>query len=291
MGANKGNGGGPANPLGNAWRCGSQTVRGGRARILDLVTGSTTPCMFCGQTGRKLTKEDVIPVWLWRVFREGRGMSGPVSLSANGRTLLSGDRLRIRYGGICDGCNNGWMHAMEADARPLLRPAITGEALGPGKEILLDRGAQAAVATWALKTWLLIQLSTHFATGSSVRSPDALRYLYAHHEPPDGVFVHIATMHLPPTVAMDFRVSRLTDEQTGRYGVLALMTFGRLGLSVTMPETEGIVTLPDGEPELEMALSQIWPYKVPEVRWPTSRALTEAAIDHLYPPDGITFRG
>lgn len=260
-----------------------------RWRILPPVAGSTTPCLFCGRTGRKLTKEDVIPRWLWRVFREGRGMQGPVTMSVDGKPFRVAANTAVRYGGICADCNHGWMHDLENAARPIMVPAVTGDALRPGHELRLDAGAQTVLATWAVKTWLLLELAVRYVTKAGVEAPAALRYLYQHRQPPTSVFVMVATAHLDASVAMEFHTTRLTFKRTGQHGVLSLMTFGRLGLSLTMPELDGIVTLPTGEPELELAFPQIWPHQVSEVRWPTARVVTQFWVDRLYPVGGIEF--
>lgn len=54
-------------------------------------------------------------------------------------------------------CNTGWMESLETDARPVLGPLFLGAA--PGTSRVLDPDQQAILATWTVKTALLLALS------------------------------------------------------------------------------------------------------------------------------------
>jgi hypothetical protein len=101
-------------------------------------------CAFCGATD--LTNEHVWPRWISRELGDRGGFTMP---SPHGpRRVRSRDLTAL----ICVTCNNRWLGVLENDVRPVLAPLIRGEerALAPGEQQLL--------ATWVVKTALMLDL-------------------------------------------------------------------------------------------------------------------------------------
>jgi hypothetical protein len=86
---------------------------------------------------------------------------------------------------VCAPCNNGWMAELEERARDLLTPMLAGR----GRR--LHAGGQQTLATWALKTALMLE----HTRGLQARSfPTQLYHdLYTRREPPASVRVWMAS--------------------------------------------------------------------------------------------------
>ena len=117
----------------------------------------------------------MIPRWLSNVLPEQaryRGQDQATVLLHPERTI-DGPRHREMVGtfnsttvkAVCAPCNIGFMNDIEADARPYLSAMIRGNLA-----MLLAAEGATAVATWAVKTSLMAQL-----TGSE---PAALERVY-----------------------------------------------------------------------------------------------------------------
>jgi hypothetical protein len=130
-------------------------------------------CAFCGGTG--LTREHVIPRWLSDVLPEQaryRGQDQATVLLHPERTVDGPHHREMvetfnstTVKAVCGPCNNGFMNDIEAKARPYLSAMIRGNLA-----MSLAVEAATAVATWAVKTSLMAQL-----TGSE---PAALEQIY-----------------------------------------------------------------------------------------------------------------
>ena len=94
-----------------------------------------TECPLCGER-RKLTNEDLEPIWLRNVVLQLVGqISGPAPA-----------RLKIR---ICGTCNSSLGRRFEAKAAPLIKPMVMGE------RVQLTPREQVTVSWWIVKTALL----------------------------------------------------------------------------------------------------------------------------------------
>ena len=90
--------------------------------------------------------------------------SARLSRSPNRSSCYSGttyvgaaETLAIVFREVCTSCNTGWMEQLERAARPVLEPMLLGAA--PGTSRVLNPDQQAILATWAVKTSLLLTLS------------------------------------------------------------------------------------------------------------------------------------
>ncbi len=67
--------------------------------------------------------------------------------------------LAVVFHEVCTGCNNGWMETLESVTRSILEPMLLGAA--PGSSRVLNPDHQAVLATWAVKTALLLTLAKY----------------------------------------------------------------------------------------------------------------------------------
>jgi hypothetical protein len=81
---------------------------------------------------------------------------------------------------VCINCNNGWMESLERDASPVLGPLLLGAA--PGASRVLDPDQQAILATWSVKTSLLLALSKFRGQDYGWIPVSTLRWLYRRHD-------------------------------------------------------------------------------------------------------------
>ena len=101
--------------------------------------------MLCGRADR-LSREHVIPRWAARELGAG------AVVEERSGTEHRLDALSVILPQVCVQCNTGWMNDLEQRTRPVLGPMLRGPAL----PALLDPSQQATLATWAVKTSLLL---------------------------------------------------------------------------------------------------------------------------------------
>ena len=110
-------------------------------------------CVFCGLEGR-MSEEHVFGRWLleyeFQTDRETH-MSGAI----NSMLHRQGDFVPFTQvvRAVCQDCNNGWLSALEADAKQALDPILKG------RETELSIAMANRVATWAFKTTLVAMLT------------------------------------------------------------------------------------------------------------------------------------
>lgn len=125
---------------------------------------STKRCVFCDVAGNR-TKEHVIPLWLGSLLYRAQPPTGD---SSSGKRFThrfnpgpddtspprewSTDEVDLVTNSVCEKCNNGWLHGLESEARPVLTRLVMG------KRTDLSSTEQKTVATWSYKTALLFQL-------------------------------------------------------------------------------------------------------------------------------------
>lgn len=118
-------------------------------------------CLFCPTLLRSGTRsrEHVFPDWILQHFRIGdhvvtqRAWQGLEQSSPVRRHPLGAFRL----GGVCEGCNKGWMSDLEQTVKPLLL------ALGKGDRRLPDLAhqEQRILSRWAVKTGLVLHAASN----------------------------------------------------------------------------------------------------------------------------------
>lgn len=250
------------------------------ARGYILAAGSTRACLSCGSTGAKLTKEHVFPRWLYRALDPPSTMAYRVG----GEIVSRWKAADLCVGGICIQCNNGWMHDLECAFRAVMLPAITGRAGNEDPPLLLDRAVQQVVATWTAKTWLLLELALRHVRSAAVEARPLLAYLYEHGCPTDELQVFLSVAPAPPTFA-EFATIGLPHDESPPRAALSLLAIGHIALYLYAPLS--IAGVRQGGPlilggNLPLALPQVWPYQVPEVRWPTAVVPSRSGVNTAF---------
>lgn len=147
--------------------------------------------MICGKVGEPST-EHVIAKWI----RKALQIQGPVKEFSGNSYVGTSEALAVVLHGVCVTCNRGWLNYLEQKVRPVLEPMLLGPA--PGMSRALDPADQATLATWAVKTSMLLALSEfrYQDHGWIPRSTLAwLRERYASCMPPPGARVWLGGLH------------------------------------------------------------------------------------------------
>lgn len=118
-------------------------------------------CLFCDRLlGANRAKEHVVPSWLLKHLDSVTEVVIPaVARTADSEII---DRRRhtadaMLEGRICNECNNGWMSALEADAKPIIIALIDGERLVFG----LTDEERVLLARWSAKTAYMLNSSSN----------------------------------------------------------------------------------------------------------------------------------
>jgi hypothetical protein len=163
------------------------------------MTKSTTPCVFCGTTG-SLSTEHVVAKWV----RKALQVREPVREFSGTTYVGAAEALAIVFHEVCVRCNSGWMADLEGAVRPALEPLLLGAA--PGTSRVLDPDEQAVLATWAVKTALLLALGKFRGRDHGWIPVSTLKWLHQHHDsriPPPGTRVWMGgfnTSDIPASV-------------------------------------------------------------------------------------------
>jgi hypothetical protein len=253
----------------------------------DGVTTKPPTCIFCGTDVGPFDREDVLPKWLRKVLPSEfkvflTSMEGGVR-PARSNVL----RAIIRRGGICKGCNGGWMSGLEKALIPTLRPMVNARRARP---VPLSMTQQRTVAFWALEKALCLELAARQHDRNYLHGyipPGQLAWLYDHREgrrPSPGTQVWlfafqaqepgepgVAMMasHGSVTIADDF--AEEPDAPESAIATLATLTVGTLGFQVFARDLSrpGEVAKPPLEPPgwLRPILVPIWPPLYPAAHW------------------------
>jgi hypothetical protein len=184
------------------------------------MTKSTTPCVFCGMTG-SLSTEHMVPKWV----RKALQISEQVKEFSGTTYVGAAEALAIVFHEVCTNCNSGWMEHLETAARPALEPLLLGAVAGT--TCVLDPEQQATLATWAVKTALLLTLGKFRRSEHGWIPVSTLQWLHQHHNsrmPPPGTRVWMGgfnTSDIPASVqtACLYDASREPVAQCGTFTV------------------------------------------------------------------------
>ena len=130
--------------------------------------------MFCGATC-SLSTEHVVPKWV----RKAPQIRESVKESSGTAYVGAAETLAIVFHEVCVSCNKGWMEGLERAAGPVLGPPLLG---APGSSRVLDPDQQAILATWAVKTSLLLAVSKFRGQDYGWIPVSTLQWLYRHHD-------------------------------------------------------------------------------------------------------------
>jgi hypothetical protein len=114
-------------------------------------------CRFCNNVPAQWSNEHIFPEWLMSYLNvpEGDLLYQGYATADTGEPLKA-PRIHATSnfvdGRVCSTCNNGWMSALENEAKPILIPLIEGKRLVQN----LTMAERQTVAKWATKTASLI---------------------------------------------------------------------------------------------------------------------------------------
>lgn len=248
-----------------------------------MNSGARRTCIFCGGSGT-LTNEHVLPRWLFKELVPPTADDKTYSVWKD-RRVQEMKGFDLRYRGVCATCNHGWMHDLEAAFRSVMLSAVTGKAIHPGEELTLDQPAQVVVATWGLKTWLLLELALKHVRNGAVESRDLMRYMCERRQPPEQIQVFISLKESDwgdPARLMTVGIPRPPDDPIA---VMALFAIGFLAFYFYVPAIiDGTAQAAPLEVrgDLSQALSQIWPLQASTIRWPPLRWLSREAVEGIF---------
>ena len=105
------------------------------------------------------SREHVFPDWILRHFNIGDHVISPKAW--DGDTDLIGERCHplssFRLGGVCSGCNGGWMSRLEQRTKPNLIALSSGARRLEG----LSHPEQAILSRWAVKTAFVLHAASY----------------------------------------------------------------------------------------------------------------------------------
>lgn len=260
----------------------------------------TIACVFCGTTNGKLTCEHVIPKWARRSF----DIKGPVRVNAREEGL--GQRRRVGSmqtlnvtldDAICEECNSVWLSRLERAVKPLLAPMAVS-----AKPTTLSPVSQKLLATWAVKTVLLLELAfrqmypaSRAVEGYQASQPE-LAWLQARSEPPPRSRVWLGCWDCQQAIPVRYAPSSAplpTPDGSRVEGHFTTFTLGYVAFQVftvdyVAADQHRASAWNDHVPTaLAQALSRIWPPRPrqPEISWPPP-AFAAPGWDRLVTWDG-----
>lgn len=201
-------------------------------------------CVFCGS--RPVTAEHVCPQWIGRNIR----VQGSLVLTMGERQMREARALDLRVRAVCRSCNGGWLSDLEGAFSAKMLPAIDG------RPVMLDETEQTMVATWAVKTWMLLEMALGFDRGWSVRVPGLFPFLYRERHPPREMSVWVGGL-LPGHSTVAWLTTMLVNDPA--VGVITIFTIGNLVFHLYYPFPPVRHELAIG-PDLKDAFIAIWPH-------------------------------
>ncbi len=235
------------------------------------------PCVFCGDTSSKLTREHVFGKWMANAFKDCIDEYGSVEIRTGTKapiTYQTGpftDTVRI----ACKTCNEGWMNDCELRVQQLLTPMMTG-----GFPRLLTEVDQTALATWAVKTALVLDHHTpespivplaEYSELFTIKKPLPSHIVWVGHtDPRRSNLVINSTKGRFPRISADKDAALLARLQAsiddGRWIYFFTFSVGFVLFQVLGHNMHDHITLSTGDAHSRM-MTPIWPV-CGDVSWP-----------------------
>jgi hypothetical protein len=253
----------------------------------------------------QLTCEHVIPKWARRSY----GIQGPVTVDAReeglGQRRRAGSMQALNItldDAICEDCNSVWLSRLEQAVKPILAPMAVS-----ARPVTLSPASQELLATWAVKTVLLLELAfrqmypaSRPVEGYEASQPE-FAWLRARSEPPPRSLVWLGCWDCQQATPVRYAPSSAplpTPDGSKIEGHFATFTLGYAAFQVFTVDCVAVgqhqaSAWNDHAPaSLAQALSRVWPPLLaqPEVSWPP-QAFGAPAWDRLVTWDGALRRG
>lgn len=236
-------------------------------------------CVFCDGTG-KLTKEHVIPKWLEPVLLRAQPPTGhspsgkrfthrfnPGSDDDSTPREWPTDELDLVTNSVCEECNNGWLHDLETEAKPVLTQLIMGKAT----VLLTDE--QRTVSFWSYKTTLLFQLVR--ARSARAIPLDRFHELFALRRPPTEARVWLGAAKGNNAMHETSTEIKLVNNQHEVPGFFTAVAVGKLLILCAGRLSSGPEQLQVGSRGRTRVTVPVWPASLRSVSWPPAEALED----------------
>lgn len=240
-------------------------------------------CLFCG-SDTDLTKEHVYPTWLYRALNVG----GPITMMLGNDVVRTTPGLSTTLREVCRACNNGWLNDLERSFRSLMLDALLGHVREP---TILNSDAQRVVATWAVKTWLLLERTSIRLRGRAFESPGELLGLRRDSAPAASSRVWLGAVRITDNT-MSWLSSLAVRGRDDDYeaGVVGVFTIGAVVFHIYGPFEP-----PVGRPARDLGITSamqdrfvsIWPSQSEEARWPPPSIFTLDDLRQHWPGGGV----
>lgn len=235
-----------------------------------------TKCGFCGRSG--VTKDYLWPEWLRRAIEDsgtvGKGKKSGAAGKRGAKSKPSrSETLETKVGMSCKTCNQGWMSALENEAKPLLTAmAFSGE-----KTVINEEG-RLVLVRWGLKTAMVYEYTEtddHYFS-----APERLAFKERFEVPPN-VWVWAARHDgIKPIHGLQYQAREPEHPAPAAYcltiatGFLILQVFGYREAGPASGMYAAITP--------KAALVKLWPpTKVGKLEWPPRRTLNDDELQAL----------
>jgi hypothetical protein len=258
------------------------------------VTPPLGKCVWCD--GIDFTEEHIIG----RQFAKALGIRYPVE-SHWGDFILPNNASEITLRDrVCKTCNLNWMRKLDNRIMKFMRPSIHHE-----ERTQLNQRKQAALATWATKVALLLQLRTHdlvvahpelYESGFGYVPDDNLAAIRrCKSRPPERTRVWLGAVHshdvLPKFAHCGGGLAAFEDSEQHnglalpvRHGYFELFVLGRLVFYLTGWEIAYDKEMPDINPQAIVggrAMRRIWPTSEQVTEWPPQQRLGTNDLERM----------
>jgi hypothetical protein len=243
---------------------------------LSHAEGPPDGDIFCG-LHKLASVEDVIPKWV----RYALEPTSPVTIRAEstGASARTQHLVVVLRDSVCEECNNGWMHDLEEQVKPFVKPMLTHQ-----DSVDLDATRQRDLARWAVMKVLLMehvmrQQNPRLRTtlGYEPSGPE-LAWLMTEADPPPRSRVWVGAFDAAGTQAISTQTRLLMSPlPDGADPLPAHMTTLTIGCMLLQVFTTDFVpadahSLPpytaDPPEPYSQALTRIWPTDQATVHWP-----------------------
>jgi hypothetical protein len=196
----------------------------------------------------------------------------------------TGDPHSRRIKCVCRTCNNGWMSALQEDAKPILIPLLKGT------NTTLHRRAQTTLASWIAMTVMVAEHvdKDKIAIGTDERSwfrnnrraPGHWRIWIGRHSRDRRGMVTHNVMSFVSKEEFERAPHRPTGEANTQTTTICLGEHLLVHVMSSLVAYD-IIRMWKLPPMVAPYLAQIWPVRIGLVRWPPPLALTDAGISLL----------
>jgi hypothetical protein len=228
-------------------------------------------CLFCGRT--PVSTEHAVALWTGDVI-PGSGPWTHRHVEHHGDEPIrewSKGVPDLKCNVPCEPCNNGWMSALEARARPVLTPLIQA------KTARLEPHQLELTCFWALKTSLMLDRCND-AQRQNVPISE-FREVYEKRSVLPSTHVWIGKCDVSRGSWFQSRTVELDTGDKQTTGYAATLCVGHLVFEIISIELSGRVKL-GLKPDVLSVIAPIWPRNF-KIDWPVTPAMTMTQVVNL----------